>query len=60
MTNGIRQVSIVCPHIFNIYVDEINLLLSHSKMVCRIGDKPSSRALNKLLAVCDAFAKKAY
>ena len=72
MTSGIRQGSILSPHLF-IYVDELNLLLSDSKIGCHIGEKPlnnfsyaddlailapSARALNKLLAICDDFAKK--
>ena len=71
MTNGIRQGSILSPNLFKIYVDELNLLLSDSKIGCRIAGKslnnfsytddlailaPSARALNELLANCDDFA----
>ena len=73
MTNGIRQGSIMRPHLFNIYVDGFNLLLSNSKIGCHIGGiplnnfsyaddlailAPSARALNKLLSICDEFVRK--
>ena len=73
MTNGIRQGSILSPHLFNIHVDELNLLLSNSKIGCHIAGKPlnnfsyaehlailapSARALNELLAIGNDFARK--
>ena len=75
MTNDTRQGSILSPHLFNNYVEELNLLLSDSKIGCHIGGKPlnnfsfaddlailapSAHALNKLLAICDEFAKKTF
>ena len=34
MGNGIRQGSIISPYLFNIYVDELNILLSKSGIGC--------------------------
>ena len=73
MTIGMRQGSILSPHLFNIYVEELNLLLSNSKIGRHITGKPqssfsyaddlgilapSTRALNELLAISGDFAKK--
>ena len=40
MNNGIRQGSIISPHLFNVYVDELNLLLTESKLGCHTGGEP--------------------
>ena len=73
MRNGIRQGSIFSPHLFNIYIDELNSLLSASKLGCHIGKKPANSfayaddiailaptafALNLMLDVCYDFASK--
>ena len=73
MSNGIRQGSIISPYLFNIYVDELNGRLSNSKVGCHIGGMPSNnfayaddlailapsaRGLNKLLQICEDFAKE--
>ena len=73
MTDGIKEGSVLSPHLLNIYVDALNLLLSNSKIGCQIGGEPinnfsytndlailgpSARSLNKLLAICDNFAMK--
>ena len=75
MGNGIRQGSIISPYLFNVYVDELNILLSKSGIGCHIGGAPANnfsyaddlaivaptaRALNKLLEICVEFAQLNY
>ena len=75
MRNGIRQGSIISPHLFNIYIDELISLLSASKLGCHIGKKPANSfayaddiairaqtafALNLMLDVCCDFASKIF
>ena len=40
MTNDTRQSSILSPHRFKNYVDELNILISDSKIGCHNGGKP--------------------
>ena len=71
MKNGIRQGSILSPHLFSVYVDDLNSHLNSCKVGCHLGSKPmnnlsyaddlvliapSASALNDLLKVCHAFA----
>ena len=71
MKNGIRQGSILSPHFFSVYVDELNHSLNSCKAGCYLGNKPmnnlsyaddlvliapSAAALNDLLKICDKFA----
>ena len=73
MLNGIRQGSIVSPHLFNVYVDEMNERLNRSKVGCFISNTPmnnfsyaddlalvapSAASLNELLKICGCFAKE--
>ena len=75
MKNGIRQGSILSPHLFSVYVDDLNHILNRSRVGCHIANTPMNNfsyaddlvivsplasALNELLKHCDNFAKDHY
>ena len=70
MSNGLKQVSVVSPHLFDVYLGELNYKLSYSNIGCHTGDALmnhfayaddltlealTARALNKLLEICQNF-----
>ena len=70
MHNGIRQGSVVSPHLFNLYVDDLNVMLNRSRVGCHIAGVaannfsyaddlalvcPSAAELNDLLQICEEF-----
>ena len=75
MKNGIRQGSILSPHLFNVYVDRLNYDLNGSGIGCHLANtpmnnfsyaddlvivSPSASALNDLLKYCEQFARDHY
>ena len=75
MQNGIRQGSCLSPKLFSVYVDKLNILLKDSGVGCHVSGVctnnfsfaddmalvcPDAKSLNRLLEVCDDFAKVSY
>ena len=73
MSNEIRQGSKLSPYFFDVYVDELIILHSQSKLGCHVGGSsasnfsyaddlavlvPTARALNVPLVLCNVFGKK--
>ena len=72
VSNGVRQGSILSPHFFNVYVDDLSTKLNILNIGCVMGEfiinhllyaddivliSPSSAGLKKLLEVCEHFGK---
>ena len=70
VSNGVRQGSILSPHFFNVYTDDLSTQLNNLNIGCAMGNmiinhllyaddivliSPSSAGLRKLLAVCEQF-----
>ena len=75
MNNGIRQGSVLSPHLFSVYVDDLSHMLNGSGLGCHIAGTPANNfsyaddlaivcpsavALNDLLRVCEQFARDHY
>ena len=73
VSNGVRQGSILSPHFFSVYVDDLSSQLNKLKVGCVLGESiinhllyaddialisPSSAGLKKLLTVCEKFGKE--
>ena len=69
--NGVRKGSVLSPHLFNFFVDELSVLLSRSNIGCYLNNvcynnllyvddanilAPSPPGLQKLLDICAQFA----
>ena len=73
VSNGVRQGSILSPHFFNVYVDDLSSKLNKMNIGCVMDEfiinhllyaddivlvSPSSAGLKKLLEVCELFGKE--
>ena len=66
-SNGVRQGSLVSPHLFNVYVDELSVRLNGAEIGCSVGRvnvnhamyaddlaliAPSTKGLQRLIDIC--------
>ena len=71
-SNGVRQGSVLSPHLFNVYMDDLGETLNGSKLGCFINNTPvnhlmyaddtvllapSAKALQCLILLCESYAK---
>ena len=72
VSNGVRQGGVLSPILFNVYIDELLLRLKQHDFGCHIGNRfvgglcyaddlkilsPSVRGLQKMVGICEEFAK---
>ena len=70
VSNGVRQGSMISPHLFKVYIDDLSVILNSLKIGCSVSDtlinhimyaddlvlfSPSSASLQKLLNICQQF-----
>ena len=70
ISNGVRQGGILSPHLFNLYMDNLSVLLSGCDTGCMVSDRiinhlmyaddlvlmaPSALGLRKLLKTCESY-----
>ena len=75
VSNGVKQGGVLSPILFTVYIDDLLLLLKAAKLGCHVNHtyvgalcyadditllSPSLRALNKMITICELFAKKYY
>jgi len=73
VTNGVRQGGILSPILFNLYMNDLSIMLNESKIGCKINGRmcnhlmyaddtcivaPCPSALKKLLDICCVFAEQ--
>lgn len=72
VTNGVRQGGVLSPYLYNVFIDDLSYELNKTKLGCKVNNclinhlcyaddsvllAPSPAALQKLLNVCDNYAK---